>query len=212
MPTDEFSRRPTTNDVSKWKTFSGGGFPMQFKYPPELELRIEKGPLGELSMCGSSQSIWLGFQYRDSSWDTVTERFASLVTIFLTTSPFDSIAKAEGFERDEIENDVHEGSVHDEVSSWRISGESAHSEAAAIHLGTSWHGLRGHSYKMVDWKTHMHDAVVDFQKSLLVLDRKPQCSIVCKFYQGPTDAPLDEPPFELCEATFYKIVSTVSVR
>ncbi len=197
--TDDLSSHPTTNYPSKWKTFSSDRFPVEFRYPPELELRIQNGDLRRISPCDSPLSILLGFQYSDSSGDTVIKQFASLMTIYLTSSSFDSIAEIEDFERND-------------ASGWQISGAAGPSEAATIHLGSAWHGLRGHNFTMIFWQGPMHGAVVDFQQSLLVFERKPECSIICTFYDGPTEAPLDEPPFDLSEATFYKIVATVKIR
>jgi hypothetical protein len=198
-PTDAYSNHPTTSDLNKWKTFLNDRFPLSFKYPPELEVRIQYGDLREISPCDSSLEILLGFRYPDSSEDTVVEQFASLMTVYFTSSSFDSIAENEDF-------------VRNSDSGWQISGVGGPSEAAMIHLDSDCHGLRGHSFTMIYWQTPMHGAVVDVQRSVLVFERRPECSIVFTFYEGPTDEPLDEPPFDLAEATFYKIVATVKIR
>jgi len=199
-PTGAYSNHSTTSDFNKWKTFSNDRFPLSFKYPPELEVRIQYGDLRDISPCDSSREILLGFQYPDSSEDTVVEQFASLITFYFTSSSFDSIAQNEGF-------------VRNDDSGWKIpGGESDQSEAAMIHVDSCWHGLRAHSFTMIYWRTEMHGAIVNIEKSVLVLERRSECSVVGAFYDGPTEKPLDEPPVDLAEATFYKIVATIKIR
>jgi len=212
---NEYCTHSTTKDESKWKTYRSDRLGLEFKYPPELELRTRKRELLYIMGCDSSLSITLGYEYTDSSFETGGKAFADLISIYTTRATFDSIAENEGFERNGSQShryNSHRRNMKVNPTKWNIIGVQSGKEAAILD-GKSWKGLRGHNNTMIFPPGPQHGACVDFQKSFLVLERKPTCSIVCTFFYGPTDIDSGEgePAYELSEVTFYKIVATIKM-
>jgi hypothetical protein len=218
FPSTPYLEHHVTNDIMKWKSFSSKRFGLRFKYPPELDLRVERRENPEQEDCDSSQAIILGFQSADSSLG-----FVGLVTIHFTKSPFVKIARSENFEPAESESagdltprfDTKVDSIK-----WDILGRQGMREQASVLTGKPWTGLRGHNYTGIYYKGGGYAGLVDFSAAFLMRERVGQCSIVCKFYHGPTgdverpdstSSVEDEPPLEMNEATFYRILGTMEL-
>ena len=218
FPSTPYLNHPVTDDITKWKTFSSKRFGLRFKYPPELDLRVERRQNCEEEDCDSSRAIMLGFESPDSSWG-----FVSLVEIYSTKATFAKVAKNEHFEPAQSEGaDDSALRINTKVDSikWDILGLQGMREQASVLSGNLWKGLRGHTSTGIYYKAGGYAGQVDFSAAFLIRERVGQCSIVCRFYHGPTgdvEKPdstsdvEDELPFEMNEATFYRILTTVEL-
>jgi hypothetical protein len=205
-------------DATKWISYENKQLGLRFQYPPGLELRISKRSNTKTDDSDSSQVIMLGFQSSDSNWG-----FASLVAFYSTNASFAKVASDEGFEPSELDKTDHSAlRIHNQIDSiqWTILGHQGMRGDASVLSGKVWKGLRGHTDIGVYYKGGGYAGLTDFTAAFLMRERVGGCAIVCRFYQGPTgavEAPgstndaEDEPPLEIDEATFYRIVATIEL-
>jgi len=198
-------------DTCEWILFSSARFALQFYYPRQFQIRIlnlaSNKPPERLE---PDSAIQLGYKLqKQSSPDSSSTQFVSVVTIYLSSDSFPQIAEDEGFQRASEQRDrtsFVDDSSHKLVQKWIMPVDQPNQDAASLD-GFYWKGLRCEI--LLNEYTSGPPYSVPHVKSFLTRNRSDGLSVVASYD--------DEPPYDagenarriIDENDFYRIVDSL---